>query len=165
MWPAARLTGKNTPAAAAQFERVLALVEDADMGPATGESSAVDLKPHGGGIFRLSAALSRRRLRGKRAPTRVVSHAPTGPARRSTRVESSTRKEATRPQAPQLRIRRPVSGPLPYRVVFRLPQTVQALLMCPFAQRYPAWSRRSGSPSMLSSTHTISQLQSGHALR
>ena len=35
---------KDYPAAAAQFERVLALAEDADMGPATSESSAVELK-------------------------------------------------------------------------------------------------------------------------
>jgi tetratricopeptide (TPR) repeat protein len=47
---------KEYPAAAAQFERVLALVEDADMGPATSEYSAVDLKLMAAAFLDLSRA-------------------------------------------------------------------------------------------------------------
>ena len=47
---------KEYPAAAAQFERVLALVEDADMGPATSESSAVELKLLAAAFLDLSRA-------------------------------------------------------------------------------------------------------------
>jgi hypothetical protein len=47
---------KEYQAAAAQFERVLALVEDADMSPASGESPAIDLRVLAAGFLELSRA-------------------------------------------------------------------------------------------------------------
>lgn len=47
---------KEYRAAAAQFERVLSLTEDADMNPASSESSAVDLRVLAAGFLELSRA-------------------------------------------------------------------------------------------------------------
>lgn len=47
---------KEYQAAAAQFERVLALMEDADMSPASDESSATDLQVLAAGFLELSRA-------------------------------------------------------------------------------------------------------------